>query len=438
LRYCAGYKGEWGWNFDGHSHLDELQTRLRSTIMVRRLKADVLTDLPAKRRQVIVLPSNGAAALIEAERAASARHEADLFAAQVAVELAKAGDDEQAYKDAVAKVRGVVQTAFTEMAKLRHDTALAKVPAVVERVLDATGKVVIMAHHKDVIAGIRAGLEEEHPGSVVTLTGDDGMTDRQESVDRFQNDPACKYFIGSIRAAGVGITLTASSHVVFAELDWTPGMMSQAEDRCHRIGQRDSVLVQHLVLDQSLDANLATTLVAKQEVIDKALDEATEIKATQPFEHNVDVEFDLDAMLQVAHAALAQEKAREEEDRAQAAEWAAQAAERAEQARRDAQGERIERALTRQDLDEAAIQLSDDQMASIHAGLRILDGANQDRASEQNGVGYNKVDTGVGAALAALPELSKRQAALGASILRKYRRQLGDELHQRILGEFPQ
>jgi SWI/SNF-related matrix-associated actin-dependent regulator 1 of chromatin subfamily A len=60
--------------------------------------------------------------------------------------------------------------------------------------------------------------------------------------------------------------------VVFAELDWVPGNMSQAEDRCHRIGQTDSVLVQHLVVDKSLDARIAEALVVKQKVLDKALD----------------------------------------------------------------------------------------------------------------------------------------------------------------------
>jgi SWI/SNF-related matrix-associated actin-dependent regulator 1 of chromatin subfamily A len=99
------------------------------------------------------------------------------------------------------------------------------------------------------------------------------MTDkaRQEAVDRFQRRGEVRVFLGQIQAAGVGITLTAASHVVFVELEWTPGLMSQAEDRCHRIGQHDAVLVQHLVLPGSLDARLAKTLVAKQRVIDKTL-----------------------------------------------------------------------------------------------------------------------------------------------------------------------
>ncbi|NIV33897.1 MAG: hypothetical protein GWN58_31945, partial [Anaerolineae bacterium] len=81
------------------------------------------------------------------------------------------------------------------------------------------------------------------PGAVM-LYG--GMTDQQKdnSVRRFQDDPSCPLFVGSIQAAGVGLTLTAASNVVFAELDWVPANLMQAEDRCHRMGQTDSVLVQ--------------------------------------------------------------------------------------------------------------------------------------------------------------------------------------------------
>jgi len=92
-------------------------------------------------------------------------------------------------------------------------------------------------------------------------------------VDRFQNEPECHIFVGGIQAAGVGITLTAAAVCIFAELDWVPANISQAEDRLHRIGQTGSVLVQHLVVDGSLDARMAKTLLAKQSVIDLALND---------------------------------------------------------------------------------------------------------------------------------------------------------------------
>ena len=105
----------------------------------------------------------------------------------------------------------------------------------------------------------------------VTLTGDMNTKDREVSIETFQAGEA-DVFIGSIQAAGVGITLTSASHVVFAEMDWVPANMNQAEDRCHRIGQKESVLIQHIVVDGSIDAKLAETLVRKQKIADKGLD----------------------------------------------------------------------------------------------------------------------------------------------------------------------
>ncbi len=405
-QYCGAKHNGYGWDFSGASNLQQLQDRLRETIMVRRLKSEVLTELPAKRRQVMALPANGAADCIEAEKAAEARHQQQLIAAQVALQLAKAADDETTYEAAVARLRDLSQAAFTEIARLRHATALAKAPYVVEHVLAASGKVVIMAHHRDVVDAIRAGLEEEHPGSVVTLTGEDSMTSRQDAVDRFQGDEQVRYFIGSIRAAGVGITLTASSHVVFAELDWTPGAMSQAEDRCHRIGQANSVLVQHIVLDGSIDARLATTLVRKQAVIDQALDTKT---APVPAEEQP--ELDLDAMMEVA-----------------AEREAAKAKATTEQRSTSTTSVKV----TRPDLAKVAETLTDAQCAAIHAGLRVLNSVNADGARILNGVGFNRVDSGIGADLAERSTLTKKQSALGQKILRKYRRQLGADLYAQI------
>lgn len=242
-KYAGAYKGRFGWDFSGSSNLDELQRRLRQSFMIRRKKDEVLKDLPAKVRQVIVLPSKG-----------------------YTQELTKEFD---ALSDAVEET-SFEEVSFEKMSEVRHEMALAKVNDVVDHLMDLEHQVVVMAHHKDVVQGIKEGLEAVGK-TVVTLTGDCNQAHRQNSVDTFQAGKA-DVFIGTIGAAGVGITLTKASHVVFAELDWVPGDMSQAEDRCHRIGQTDSVLVQHLVVDKSLDARIAEALVDKQKVLDKALD----------------------------------------------------------------------------------------------------------------------------------------------------------------------
>jgi SNF2-related domain/Helicase conserved C-terminal domain/LAGLIDADG-like domain len=373
-RYCAGYRDKYGWQVDGSSNLPELQEKLRATIMVRRLKADVLTELPPKRRQIIVLPTNGAVGAVQAEQAAWQRHEQRLAELRIAIELAKAGSEAE-YDAAVEQLREGARYAFTELSKARHAVALAKVPYVIEHLretLEQGQKVICFVHHKDVLAAI-AG---EFGSACVTLTGDHSPEERQAAVDRFQTDPTCTLFIGTIMAAGVGITLTASSHEVFAELDWVPGNLTQAEDRAHRLGQQNSVLVQHLVLDGSLDARMAAILVEKQAVIEAALDrEVPEIERVSVLPHE-----------EPATARISRKKVIED-----------------------------------------APALSDEAVEAIHLGLRMLAGV-CDGARNLDDAGFNKLDTGIGHSLAAAPQLTQRQAVLGRRLCTKYRRQLPSDL----------
>lgn len=265
-RYCKPVKNRFGWEFTGATNLDELHERLRSTIMVRRTKAQVLPDLPPKRRQVIELASDHIAGLIAVEAEAWKEHQTRLKELRA---LTRSGGEPN--EKQLEQMRAGINAAFGDLAKLRQATALAKVPLVVEHmksVLEDAGKLVVFAHHRAVVAE----LAEPFGDAAVTLTGSDSTESRQASVDRFQEDPTCTIFIGSITAAGFGLTLTASSHVVFAELDWVPAHLTQAEDRTHRIGQENSVLVQHLVLEDSLDARMVGTLLKKQRVIDKVVD----------------------------------------------------------------------------------------------------------------------------------------------------------------------
>lgn len=270
-RYAGAFQTRFGWDFSGASNLEELQQTLRETVMIRRLKKDVLPDLPAKRRQIIDLPANGCAGFVQAETEAEERFDTEIEAIEAERDFADANEDTQGYEASVEKLQSRYRAQFTELSELRHRTALAKAPKVIEHateLLEAVDKLVIFAHHHDVVQSLMEGLTDFNP---VRLTGEDSQTVRQAAVDRFQTDPACRVFIGSIMAAGVGLTLTAASTVIFAELDWVPGNITQAEDRCHRIGQSDSVLVQHIVLDGSIDAKMAKTLVAKQDVADRAL-----------------------------------------------------------------------------------------------------------------------------------------------------------------------
>lgn len=223
--------------------------------MIRRLKADVLTELPAKTRQVIELETFRQA---RAERSMIKK----LLGPLLPVGAASESVDEQ-----LSVLQDAPSASFSELAKLRHDTAVAKVPFVLsylEDCLEAEDKVIVFAHHRDVLEAIQEGLRVPS----VLLYGGMTAAKKQKAIDSFQNDPACRVFIGQTQAAGVGITLTAGSHVVFAELDWVPGNIAQAEDRAHRFGQEQKVLVTYLVVDGTVDSLIARSIVTKKVVID--------------------------------------------------------------------------------------------------------------------------------------------------------------------------
>lgn len=377
-RYCGATLGHGGrMDTRGASNLDELQDKLRSTIMIRRLKRDVLTDLPPKRRQIIEISDDGARAVVDAEHRAAAAHDDAIDDARVAVELSKASDDAEAYKAAVARLATAQKVKFQDISLQRHAVAVAKIPAVLDHLHgliddDPTFKVIVFAWHRDVIEAVRA----EFASMAVEIHGDTPAEQRQEAVDRFQTDRTCRVFVGSITAAGVGLTLTAASTVVFAELDWVPGNVTQCEDRAHRIGQRDSVLVQHIVLEGSLDAKMAATLVAKQEIADQALDQQ-ERQSIEP------------VTASDAGAATT--------------------------------------GTTRKALEQAAVTLSPDQVAAVHAGLRGLAGV-CDGAAKLDGSGFSRIDVQIGHSLAMAATLTPKQAALGQKLLRKYQRQIDPAL----------
>lgn len=371
-RYCNGGDNGYGWDPKGASNLLELQTRLRSSIMIRRLKKDVLTELPAKRRAVIEFQADACNEFVQRERDAWERKEAAMLEMRTAVELAKASDNPEDYRIAVANLKEAAVAAFSEISRLRHETAVAKIPYVVEHVrcaIEDGSKVILFAHHRDVIQTIANEFAKE----CVTLFGETPNERRQANVDRFQNDPSCKLFIGGIMAAGVGITLTASSHVIFAELDWVPGNVTQAEDRAHRIGQHNMVMVEHLVLEGSLDARMAEILVEKQSVIEQALDK----------------EIDTAPVIPVSQ----RERGATE-------------------------------TASKQAIAKAAEKLTAAEIADIHQKLRILAGMDQDHAAQLNGVGFSRIDGQIGHSLAERMILTPKQAALGAKLAHKYRGQL--------------
>jgi SNF2 family DNA or RNA helicase len=353
-RYCDAKQTKFGWDFNGASNLDELQELLRATFMVRRLKIDVLKDLPPKRRQVVLVePDAKGRALIEKEKVA--------------------------YENVSMKPQDGVT--LSEMSRLRKEVAVYKVPFVIEHVDDmlegGIEKICIFAHHKEVVDALMA----HYGNAAVKIDGRvTKIEDRQAAVDRFQKDPTCKIFVGSILAAGVAITLTAAAYAVFAEIDWVPGNNSQAEDRIHRIGQTLRVLIQYILLEDSLDANMINKIMEKLQIIDAALDK----------QHD-------------ARPAVATEKPK------------VGVPEPPKQATVKVKGV------------ETVVVITPEQTAAIHAGLKMLK-ARCDGAFQEDGAGFAKIDVQFGHSLAMAPRLSMKQAAYGQKFIRKYQGQLPEEL----------
>lgn len=266
VQFCNAHIDRWGrWDMTGAQNLDVLQCRLRSTLMMRRTKAQVLPDLPPKTHQIISLtPSAEAIRLLNEEAAEVLQTQDDLLLKD------PASMTPAEREDTLAKISAAFSTA-PRMATLRRLLVLSKADAILQHlddILEGTdGKVVFFAHHTEILEKVAGAFD----GVVATITGQTPAAVRAAAVEKFQTDPECRLFVGQLQAAGVGITLTAASTIVFGESSWVPGEMVQAEDRCHRIGQKSALLIQHLVYPGSLDSFIARVAALKASVIDRTL-----------------------------------------------------------------------------------------------------------------------------------------------------------------------
>jgi SWI/SNF-related matrix-associated actin-dependent regulator 1 of chromatin subfamily A len=261
FRYCGATKNRYGWDFNGATNTQELNTLLNQHVMLRRLKADVLKELPPKTYRTIPLDFDRA----EYDR----------------VENAFAGVDWKAGMQAIVRLGGNVpqsDAAIVAIQKLREIAGYAKLASTVEWIRDYTeqgDKLVVFAHNRKVIETIKRELETdaEYQGAVAVIYGGIKDEERADAVLRFQNDAQVRVIIVGIQAGGFGLTLTAARAVAFVQLPWTPGEISQCVDRIHRIGQdADNVTVFNLVAEGTLEEDMAEMLIGKGQVLDAVLD----------------------------------------------------------------------------------------------------------------------------------------------------------------------
>ena len=200
-RYCNGRQTAYGWDYSGSSNLEELQIILEETVMVRRLKRDVLPQLPPKFRQFVLLDPT----LVKTNRLSGAAREFDR----------RRGGDKRA-----------------ALLEFFSQTALAKLSAVqnyVGDMLEGENKFVVFGHHRVMLDSVCDVIAKRGRG-YMRIDGNTAAEERQSLCDRFQRGEV-DVAVLSITAANTGLTLTAATCVVFAELYWNPGVLVQAEDR---------------------------------------------------------------------------------------------------------------------------------------------------------------------------------------------------------------
>lgn len=253
-RYCAPKLKPWGWDFGGASRLDELHATLKDHLMIRRLKSDVLKDLPDQRRSVMTLPLSHPAQYEQAHR--------DFLGW-----LAKT------YPDRVYRA-GRAQ-ALTHGGYLRRLVGTLKLPAVldwVDNFLEASdGKLVLFAVHKETLDA----LQHRYRKLSVRVDGGTPSRERQDAVNAFQGRADVRVFLGNIQAAGKGLTLTAGTTTAFAEFSWVPGEHTQAEKRTDRIGQTRETEAVYLVAAGTIEERIARIVQAKSAVLSGILDGGT-------------------------------------------------------------------------------------------------------------------------------------------------------------------
>uniref|UniRef100_A0A8K9WX58 SWI/SNF-related matrix-associated actin-dependent regulator of chromatin subfamily A-like protein 1 n=1 Tax=Oncorhynchus mykiss TaxID=8022 RepID=A0A8K9WX58_ONCMY len=224
-RYCNARQLPWGWDYSGSSNLGELKLMLEESLMLRRLKSEVLSQLPAKQRKVVTVTTDG------------------------------------------------INTRTKEaLLVFFNHTAEAKIKAIMEYIMDmlecGREKFLVFAHHKLVLDFITKELGEKGI-DYIRIDGSTPSSERQQLCDRFQfTDKSCVAVL-SITAANMGITLHSAALVVFAELFWNPGILIQAEDRVHRIGQTSNVDIHYLVAKGTADDYLWPMIQEKMHVLEK-------------------------------------------------------------------------------------------------------------------------------------------------------------------------
>jgi SWI/SNF-related matrix-associated actin-dependent regulator 1 of chromatin subfamily A len=240
------------WKFDGATNLSELRNLLKP-FTIRRLKSQVLTDLPDKRREFLYidLPKTFRTKYLDIEK-------------KLIWELGglKAG----------AGLQSIDILAL--LGRLRHVVGLAKADVAkeyIQQFVDSGDKLLVFGHHHDVLDNLEIYLKKERI-SYVRADGSTNAENRDKAITKFQTDEKCLVFLATT-AMGMGVTLTAASNALFIERQWSPSVEEQMEDRVHRIGQKRGVIIWYIQIEGTIDERMAKVVERKRDVITAILDD---------------------------------------------------------------------------------------------------------------------------------------------------------------------
>ncbi len=405
-RLCGGSDNGWGTTWGaGGIQASAIAPKLRE-VMLRRLKTDVLDQLPAKTVEVV-----------EVSLDADSLKKLDAIKA----ELAAQGIDIVAALRAAADNRSI---AFEQIARARAILATAKTAAAMEladELAEAGEPVVVFSAHR---APVDAMAKRDGWASI---TGDTAPATRTQIEEAFQRG-GYRGVSGTIKAAGVAITLTRACNAIFVDSEWTPKLNEQAEDRIYRIGQAQAVKITYLKANHEIDERVFELCEIKRRIVARTVDAAAHREGS---------------LAERTDAAAALEGARASSERAQRQRDNEALAERINRDRARADADRVRsRAAAKAEAanasrgwripveafdtpPRAARTPAEEWAVAALAKLTAMDG---DHAFEENGVGFNKADTFVGQALAAAARdglLSTGEWQVAIRLLAKYGRQVG-------------
>lgn len=253
--YCV-MGGYGGYEVVGYKNIDELQDRVQS-IMLRRLKEDVL-DLPEK------LYIDEFVEMTSKQEQIYKEVTADIKANIDQIKMANNPLAELIRMRQATGYTGILSSTILESAKID------RLEEIVEESVANNKKVVIFSNWAQMVAPVRYRLSKKYKG--VVITGETADVDRQINVNHFQNNPECKFILGTIGAMGTGLTLTAGTVVVFLDEPWTMANKQQAIDRCHRIGTNSNITVYTIMCKNTIDERIHEIVEKKGALSDALID----------------------------------------------------------------------------------------------------------------------------------------------------------------------